>query len=141
MPPGRPPSGRRKPVPQGRFPVRARLPSQDHAKRPGASRVRHRAESPPRRFPAGTGPVRSEEIFMSRSSVVLLAFVFVCGTARSQEAGYPELAWCHTTDAAFKMAAEQKKPVLFCIHKDKEIACKRMMQGVYNDAAVQLKMK
>jgi hypothetical protein len=52
----------------------------------------------------------------------------------------PELAWAHDVETAFKTAAADKKPLLFVIMKDKEIACKRMLEQVYADEGVRTRL-
>jgi hypothetical protein len=52
----------------------------------------------------------------------------------------PEIKWAHDVASGFKTAAEEKKPVLFVIMKDNEIACKRMLEGVYTDDAVRARL-
>jgi HEAT repeat protein len=60
--------------------------------------------------------------------------------AAGQSAKAPEPQWAHGVDAAFKQAAADKKPVLFVIMKDKEIACKRMLETVFTDEQVRARM-
>ncbi len=85
-----------------------------------------------------------------RALAVYVAVALLLGPIRAQDNkpgsnGPPGsagdgLTWAHSTTEAFKTAAEKKRPVLFCIMKDKEIGCRRMLDTAYRDAKVREKL-
>ena len=68
---------------------------------------------------------------MSASSRLALIILATGLRTLAQAPKAAEIQWAHDTEAAFKTAATEKKPILFVIMKDKEIACKRMLENVY----------
>jgi HEAT repeat protein len=76
-----------------------------------------------------------------RSSLVALPLLLLALDAPAQAPKHStELQWAHDYDAALKTAAAEKKPILFVIMKDNEIACKRMLESVYTDEGVKARL-
>lgn len=73
----------------------------------------------------------------SRVAGCILGFVVA---AAAQDAAKVAVTFEKSYEAAFARAKAEKKPVLFCIMKDAEIACKRMLGNIYTDADVRRKM-
>jgi HEAT repeats len=74
---------------------------------------------------------------LPRLATLVLALAPVLGAQAPKPA---DIAWAHDTEAAFKASAAEKKPVLFVIMKDAEIACKRMLENVYTDEHVRARL-
>lgn len=72
----------------------------------------------------------------------LLAVIFSAFLATTQivaQATPTELHWEENVPAALARSKAEKKPILICMHKDKEIACTRML-ALYDDPEVRAKM-
>lgn len=75
-----------------------------------------------------------------RFTVALLAAAAFFGAAARLSAQAPqELIWEGDLEKAFARAKTEKKPLLVCMHKDKEIACTRMI-ALYADPKVKEKL-
>lgn len=64
-----------------------------------------------------------------------LLALFALAPLAAQEPA-PRVAWSPSVDAAFEQARKEGKPVMWVVMMDGEIACRRMMDNVYTDAAV-----
>lgn len=93
-------------------------------------------------FASSPGPVA---VGASGLSFLLLLAVLSVGSVRAQEAkdgaARADIDWSGDVADAFLRAKKEKKPVLWVIMKDKEIACTRMMGRVYKEAKVVARMK
>jgi HEAT repeat protein len=73
-----------------------------------------------------------------RLSLLFVAIFAIRADAQATKA--PEPQWAHNVEAALKQSAAEKKPVLFVIMKDKEVACKRMLDHVFTDEQVRARL-
>ncbi len=67
----------------------------------------------------------------------LACALILFGQAPEKPVGLP---WAKSTAEADKVAKAENRPLLWVVMKDKEIACTRMMQGVYTDPEVQRRL-
>jgi hypothetical protein len=67
-----------------------------------------------------------------------VAALAVAAAARAQSAA--PLAWSHDWKGALESAAAAKKPILVVVMKDEEPGCTRMLEKVFTDAEVRLKL-
>jgi HEAT repeat protein len=75
-----------------------------------------------------------------RTFGVWFACCLAAAVVTAQEPAAGELKFAKSYEEAFTRAKAEKKPVLFCIMKDNEIACKRMLGTVYKNPGVRKKM-
>jgi hypothetical protein len=73
-------------------------------------------------------------------SKLVLAFSLAVACGAAQEAAKVEVKFEKSFDAAYARAKAENRPVLFCIMKEEEIACKRMLGNIYTDSDVRRKM-
>lgn len=75
-----------------------------------------------------------------RTYGLLIAWCAIAASAPAQEAEKTELKFARGYDEAFTRAKAENKPVMFCIMKDNEIACRRMLGTVYKNPDIRKKM-
>ncbi|HYC76448.1 MAG TPA: hypothetical protein VEI02_02365, partial [Planctomycetota bacterium] len=64
---------------------------------------------------------------MRQRLAVVAAVSILASVAPAQ--GRTEVRFAKSYDAAFTQAKAESKPILFCIMKDAEIGCSRMLEG------------
>ncbi len=67
---------------------------------------------------------------------LVLALAGIGHSLPAQSPAGPGIPWASSVSEAFARAKSEKKPVLWVVMKDEEIACKRMMKDIYANAGI-----